>query len=112
MTKQYLEVYPFSVTRMHIPEIKTPVISYKQHEVLQDIVAVLSILHHTRELLSAERTPTLALALPVYKTLIQPLTDCIGKFPELQYVIECGTSENSGLILPRLETFLFTPWLW
>jgi hypothetical protein len=70
--------------------MKIPVISHKQYEVLQDLVSVLSILHHAQELLSAERTPTVALALPVYESLIRALSDCTFTFPELQHAITAG----------------------
>ncbi|KAG8695826.1 hypothetical protein FRC11_001185, partial [Ceratobasidium sp. 423] len=68
-----------------------PIISNKQYEVLQDICSVLLVLHHAQELLSAEKTPMLALALPMYEVLINALNDCIieSKFPELAYVINC-----------------------
>jgi hypothetical protein len=69
-----------------------PIISDKQYEVLQDICSVLSVLHHAQELLSAEKTPTLALALPLYEALITALDDCVSesKFPELSHPIECA----------------------
>jgi hypothetical protein len=77
-----------------------PVISDKQHEVLEDICNVLSVLHHAQELLSAEKTPTLALALPVYEALIDGLQECISesKFPMLSYAIGCAVQ--------KLETYV------
>ncbi|CCO37840.1 hypothetical protein BN14_12000 [Rhizoctonia solani AG-1 IB] len=67
-----------------------PTISHKQYEVLQDICSVLSILHSAQELLSAEKTPTLSLALPVYEALIKALDSAIVEFPELQFAILCA----------------------
>ncbi|KAG8722863.1 hypothetical protein FRC08_004493 [Ceratobasidium sp. 394] len=79
MIMRYLELYPF--------------------EVLQDIVSVLSVLHNAQELLSAECTPTLALALPVHETgLIQALKDLTYKFPELQHAIECGVRKLEAYV--------------
>ncbi|CAE6443976.1 unnamed protein product, partial [Rhizoctonia solani] len=88
MIFRYLELYPAIVWYAHRhPEMNIPVISHKQFEVLQDICSILSILHHAQELLSAEQTPTLSLALPVYEALLQALRDATYKFPELSYAI-------------------------
>ncbi|KAF8600612.1 hypothetical protein BDV93DRAFT_587999, partial [Ceratobasidium sp. AG-I] len=99
MINRYLELYP-AVLRfsMSHPEMKIPVVSHRQYQVLQDVVSVLSIPHSAQELLSAERTPTLALALPVYENLIQALRDCELKFPELRHAIGCGISKLEAYV--------------
>lgn len=79
--------------------MKIPVISHKQYEVLQDVCSVLSILDHAQELLSAEKTPTLALALPVYEALIQALKDCTFKFPELCDAITCAIRKLESYVV-------------
>lgn len=109
MVKRYLQLYPVSVLlnslNLHVlmamnqavaqyahqhPEMRIPIALHNQYEVLQDICAIFSILDQAQELLSAEQTPTLALALPVYKALIQTLKDCTFKFPELHHAVTCG----------------------
>lgn len=67
-----------------------PVVTHKQYEVLQDLSAVLSVLHHAQQLLSAERTPTIALALPVYEAVIHTLRRLQSVFPELEDAIVPG----------------------
>ncbi|QRV72007.1 Zinc finger, BED-type predicted [Ceratobasidium sp. AG-Ba] len=51
------------------------------------------MLNNAQELLSAERTPTLALALPVYETLISTLADLRPKFPELGHSVTCAINK-------------------
>ncbi|KAG8698826.1 hypothetical protein FRC11_014137, partial [Ceratobasidium sp. 423] len=67
-------------------------------EFYPDLTSVLSILPQAQELLSAEKTPTLALALPVYELVIQALNDCTFKLPELCYAIEHGIDKISGCV--------------
>lgn len=75
------------------PGARIPVVSHKQYEILQDLSAVLSVLHHAQQLLSAERTPTIALALPVYEAIIQALRRLRSVFPELEHAITPGISK-------------------
>ncbi|QRW00609.1 hAT family dimerization protein [Ceratobasidium sp. AG-Ba] len=99
MIKRYLELYPavirFSATH---PEMQIPVISQRQYEVLHDLLNVLAVLHSAQELLSAERTPTLSLALPVYEGLIQALKDCKIAFPVLQHAVESGIQKLEAYV--------------
>jgi hypothetical protein len=78
--------------------MKIPVLSPIQLEVLEDISSVLSVLNHAQELLSAERTPTLALALPVYEGLVQALRDLTFEYPVLHHAIESGIRKLEGYI--------------
>ncbi|KAG8753668.1 hypothetical protein FRC11_007210 [Ceratobasidium sp. 423] len=71
-------------------DAQIPVLSHQQYEALQDIVTVLSIPHSAQELLSAEKTPTLALAFPVFESVIQTWEQLAQKIPELGYAIGCG----------------------
>ncbi|CAE6365245.1 unnamed protein product [Rhizoctonia solani] len=99
MITRYLELYPaVALYACRNPRMSIPIVTHKQFEVLQDIRSVLSILHEAQELLSAEKTPTLALALPVYETLLEALDDCVDKFPELRYAIERGIDKLSDYV--------------
>ncbi|KAG8794220.1 hypothetical protein FRC12_000167 [Ceratobasidium sp. 428] len=80
------------------PSVNVPLLSRKQAEVLEDICSVLSILHNAQELLSAERTPTVALALPVYETLLVTLSQIRATFPELGHAITRGIDKLKGYI--------------
>ncbi|CAE6511697.1 unnamed protein product, partial [Rhizoctonia solani] len=92
MLRCYLELYPAIVKyafRVH-REIHIPILSHKQYEVLQDIVSILKVAHNAQELLSAEKTPTLALAFPVYETIIDAWEQYSVAILELSHAIECS----------------------
>jgi hypothetical protein len=82
------------------PSISIPIISDKQYEFFQDICSILSVLHHAQEFLSAEKIPTLALALPVYEALIDGLKNCLSesKFPELSHPIKCAVRKLEAYV--------------
>ncbi|KEP49154.1 HAT family dimerization protein [Rhizoctonia solani 123E] len=99
MILRYLLLYPAVALFAHRnPELRIPTLTHKQYEVLQDICSILSILNQAQELLSAEKTPTLALALPVYEALIQALDECTIKFPELAHAILRGKLKLEGYV--------------
>jgi hypothetical protein len=75
------------------PATHIPIITHQQFVVLQDIASILSVLHHTQELLSAEHTPTISLAQPVYKSLIYALSQLRFTFPELQFANADGMNK-------------------
>ncbi|CEL53435.1 hypothetical protein RSOLAG1IB_11367 [Rhizoctonia solani AG-1 IB] len=85
------------------PKLRIPTLSHKQYEVLQDICSILSILNQAQELLSADKTPTLALALPVYEALIHALDDCALKFPKLAHAIIRGKLKLEGYVAKTRE---------
>ncbi|QRW11509.1 AC9 transposase [Ceratobasidium sp. AG-Ba] len=80
------------------PSANISIVSSKQLEVLKDICSVLSILHNAQELLSAERTQTVALALPVYETIFQTLSQVRSMFPELSFAITRGIEKLEDYI--------------
>ncbi|CEL54426.1 hypothetical protein RSOLAG1IB_11673 [Rhizoctonia solani AG-1 IB] len=67
-----------------------PILSRKQYETLQDIAAILEVAHNAQEALSAEKTPTLALAFPIYETVIETWDQFGRAIPELGHAIWCG----------------------
>ncbi|QRV92764.1 AC9 transposase [Ceratobasidium sp. AG-Ba] len=95
MIRRYLELYPavadYALRSRH--EFQLVIISHKQYEVLQDVLSVLTLAHNAQELLSAEKTPTLALAFPVYETVIEAWDQLCIAIPELSYAITCGISK-------------------
>ncbi|CAE6344915.1 unnamed protein product [Rhizoctonia solani] len=111
MILRYLMLYPaIKLFVRRNPSMSIPIISDKQYEVLQDICSILSVLHHAQELLSAEKTPTLALALPVYEALIDALDNCISesKFPELSYAIKCAIHKLEAYVAKARNLPVYT----
>lgn len=67
--------------------------THLQFGVLQDIRYILNIPHRAQELLSAEQTPTLSLAFPVYENLISNWREAAKRLPAFAYAIEAGISK-------------------
>lgn len=63
-------------------------LTVEQHEVLSDIQLFLSYLHMIQELVSAEKTPTLAIVLPLYERLIKYLTELKKDLLKLCHAIQ------------------------
>ncbi|KAF8667727.1 Encoded by [Rhizoctonia solani] len=70
-----------------------PIVLHRQYEVLQDILSVLGVAHNAQELLSAEKTPTLSLAFPVYELVIEAWELLRERIPELQCPITAGINK-------------------
>ncbi|GAB1520557.1 hypothetical protein RhiTH_003636 [Rhizoctonia solani] len=69
------------------------IMSDLEYQILQDILACLDVPHQAQELLSAEQTPTLLLAFPVYDQLIyswRQVGKCLGPYA---YAVECGIAK-------------------
>ncbi|KAG5634695.1 hypothetical protein DXG03_005756, partial [Asterophora parasitica] len=79
-------------------------LSHKQVEVLQDIHQVLKIPHAAQELLSAEKTPTLSLSLPVYTMLINKWKDLKNTIPEIVPYIKIRISKLEEYIGESCKT--------
>jgi hypothetical protein len=65
----------------------------RQWEVLHHIHHILEIPNIAQELLSAEKTPTLSMALPAYELLVVAWTDLAKEIPELSHYIKVGISK-------------------
>ena len=65
----------------------------KQYEVLGHIHQILEIPHWAQELLAAEKTPTLAMALPVYKKLVELWKSLALSIPEMSHYIGLGVAK-------------------
>ncbi|KIY61634.1 hypothetical protein CYLTODRAFT_362592, partial [Cylindrobasidium torrendii FP15055 ss-10] len=71
-----------------------PYISNDQFRVLKDIRRFLAYPHFMQELLSAERTPTLARVIPMYERLIQLLRNKVRvKLPKLRHAIDASIAK-------------------
>ncbi|CUA67706.1 Vacuolar protein sorting-associated protein 13a [Schizosaccharomyces pombe 972h-] [Rhizoctonia solani] len=80
----YLPILDYSIRHT---DLDIPCIAHKQFSALQNVSTVLSVPRRVQQLLSAEQTPTLSLALPLYNNLIDIWRTCITKFPEQQHAI-------------------------
>ena len=65
----------------------------KEYQVLSDIQQILNIPHHCQELLAAEQTPTLAMAIPIYKILVVKWKCLVREIPELAHYINLGVGK-------------------
>lgn len=87
-------------------DISHHLLSEDEFDVLQDIHQVLEIPHVAQELLSAEKTPTLSMALPAYETLIELWKGQQKKIPELEYFIGIGIAKIEEYVA-RVTNTLF-----
>lgn len=71
-------------------EIAIYLLSEDEYKVAQDIYQVLEVPHTAQELLSAENTPTLSMAFPVYEMMVQTWKKYQELVPELQEFIGIG----------------------
>jgi hypothetical protein len=65
----------------------------KQYEVLGHIHQILEIPHWAQELLAAEKTPTLAMALPIYEKLVELWKSLALAIPEMSHYIGLGVAK-------------------
>jgi hypothetical protein len=64
-----------------------------EYQALHDIHAVLECPHTVQELLSAEKTPTLSMALPAFEMLVQSWLNLQKEIPGLAHYIGVGISK-------------------
>ncbi|KAL1742142.1 hypothetical protein HDZ31DRAFT_43870 [Schizophyllum fasciatum] len=67
------------------PEI---VLSHTQLQALEDVRVFLSVLHMAQEMVSGQKTPTLAYVLPAYALLVETLDSLKLKLAKIAHVIE------------------------
>ncbi|KAH9895281.1 ribonuclease H-like domain-containing protein, partial [Cubamyces lactineus] len=91
MLDRLLSLYPAVQLLMqkHDPDA---LLSDKTLQVLSDIREFLAIPHAVQELLSAEDTPTVSLALPAYANLIEILKGAQQKLPRISHGIQAAIS--------------------
>lgn len=61
--------------------------------VLQDIRRFLEIFHLVQEIVSAEKTPTLSVVLPLYEKLIVMLNDLAKELGEISHAIKASVEK-------------------
>jgi hypothetical protein len=80
------------------PALVECTITHTDYDVLHNILTVLNLTHQTQELLSSDRTPTLSLAIPLYRALIDEWRQLQSTLPALSYAIGAG--------IKKLELYL------
>jgi septum formation inhibitor-activating ATPase MinD len=83
-------------------------LSELEKRILYDILQVLQVAHLAQELLSAERTPTLSMALPVFETLIEKREVLSSTIPELKHIIDIGISKLEEYLVKTRKTRLYS----
>ncbi|KDQ06611.1 hypothetical protein BOTBODRAFT_91992, partial [Botryobasidium botryosum FD-172 SS1] len=87
MMDRILELYPAIDSFLSKPnnrkELSEYLLSDVEQSVLLDVYQIFEVPHATQQLLSAEKTPTLSLALPAYELLIDHWRNLKGVLPEL-----------------------------
>ncbi|KAF5372361.1 hypothetical protein D9615_009320 [Tricholomella constricta] len=81
--------------------------SDRQLNILRDIHQVLELPHAAQELLSAERTPTLSLSLPLYEILIEQWKLLQATIPELAQYIEVGIQKLEDYVGQARKTRIY-----
>ena len=82
-------------------------LSYEQHKVLEDICQVMEIPHAAQEVLSAERTPTLASALPIYELMILKWKALAQNIPQLSHAIQAGIDKLERYVQLSRKTYAY-----
>ncbi|KAF9463606.1 ribonuclease H-like domain-containing protein, partial [Collybia nuda] len=81
--------------------------STQQLNILRDIHQVLELPHMAQELLSAERTPTLSLSLPLYEILIEQWQLLRPAIPELALYIDIGIQKLEDYVGEARKTRIY-----
>ncbi|KDQ06613.1 hypothetical protein BOTBODRAFT_91089, partial [Botryobasidium botryosum FD-172 SS1] len=88
-------------------ELRQYILSEIEQAILQDIRQILSVPHATQQLLSAEKTPTLSVALPAYEVMIDTWKSFIDVFPELAPAIQAGLDKLNEYVQRSRKTKLY-----
>ncbi|KAF8749017.1 hAT family C-terminal dimerization region [Rhizoctonia solani] len=70
-------------------EAVIPILDHSQYKVLQDLISILCIPYNAQEVLSLEKTPTLALAIPLFETITWSWEQLATSMPKLLHAISC-----------------------
>ncbi|KAJ7235800.1 hypothetical protein C8J57DRAFT_1088647, partial [Mycena rebaudengoi] len=93
MSDRLTELYPAVQCFLNHPQqaaIAHLLFTPMEYQVLHDIQAILLVPHAAQELLSAEKTPTLSVALPAYELLLNSWLHLQTELPMLKHYIGVG----------------------
>ncbi|KAJ6552172.1 hypothetical protein B0H10DRAFT_1262256 [Mycena sp. CBHHK59/15] len=93
MSDRLIELYPAVQCFLNHPQqsaITHLQFDPLQYQVLHDIQSILAVPHAAQELLSAEKTPTLSVALPAFEMLLESWLSLQATLPMLAHYIGVG----------------------
>ncbi|KAF5369673.1 hypothetical protein D9615_010259 [Tricholomella constricta] len=117
MTGRALDLYPAIERFLQLPkqiDLVHLLFTETEFQVLHDIQTILSIPHAAQELLSAEKTPTLSMALPAYEMIITAWLNLQKKIPILAHYIGVGIhklQDSIYLALPVINPEVKLDWI-
>ncbi|TFK59451.1 hypothetical protein BDN72DRAFT_746241, partial [Pluteus cervinus] len=79
-----------------------------QRRVLQDICSFLDIFHAAQQLVSAEKTPTLSIVIPVYEQLLGMLQNAKRRLPNLAHAIDASHIKLQEYVHKTRSTPMYT----
>lgn len=89
----------FLVSSNQVGDCTNMILRDKEIAALKDIQQILEIPHSAQEALSAEKTPTLSLTLPLYEDVIGSLRLVQKTIPEMAYAIEAAIAKLNEYVL-------------
>ncbi|KAK7000830.1 ribonuclease H-like domain-containing protein [Favolaschia claudopus] len=96
MNDRVIALYPAIDTFLKHPKqaaIAHQAFTDEQFQVLSDIQTILYVPHVAQELLSAEKTPTISMAIPAFEAVLAGWLNLQKTMPELSYFIGCGIAK-------------------
>lgn len=91
-----------------VPSLDEYLLDELEMRVLNDICQFLEAFHEVQQIVSAEKTPTLAIVLPLYKDLIEMLKDLKIHLPNLAHAIAASVDKLREYMDKARGTRLYT----
>ena len=88
-------------------DLQRNLLSKEELDILRDVHQVLEVAHSAQESLSAELTPTLSMAMPLYEILIENWTVLKSTIPELSHYIDIALSKLKEYIKEGRKTRIY-----
>ncbi|KAF8151387.1 hypothetical protein B0H34DRAFT_784669 [Crassisporium funariophilum] len=110
MVGRVIELYPAVQVLLHKPKYASLIshlFTKTEWQVLNDIHHVLEEPHGTQELLSAEKTPTLSIALPAFELLVDSWLNLQKTIPELSHFIGVGIAKIQEYVIKCRQSRIF-----
>ncbi|KAF5378856.1 hypothetical protein D9615_006941 [Tricholomella constricta] len=111
MIDRVLELYPAIKIMLEKPkytELQNLLLDDMQLRVLNDIRSFLYVFHTVQEVVSADKTPTLSVVLPLYERLISMLRDLKRSIPNLAHVISASQDKLEEYLSKSRKTRIYS----
>ncbi|KAK7012539.1 ribonuclease H-like domain-containing protein [Favolaschia claudopus] len=109
MNDRVIALYPAIDTFLKHPKqaaIANHAFTDEQFQVLSDIQTILYVPHVAQELLSAEKTPTISIAIPAFEAVLDGWLNLQKTMPELSYFIGCGIAKIQEYVAKGRKSLL------